>query len=164
MNPATTLAPPRGPFAFSFETRLGAPAAQVWAHATSMKGVNQELFPLARMTSPSSMPTLSAAAVVAGQRVFRSWILAFGVLPIDYDDVTFVEFEAPRRFLERSPMLTQRTWEHERVVEPMVHGCVVRDTVRFEPRWRWLGYFQLPVFRLVFANRHRRLEGLFGAA
>jgi len=60
-------------------------------------------------------------------------------------------------------MLTQSLWEHERIVEPAARGCRVRDTVRFEPRWRWLGHLQLPIFRLVFANRHRRLVKKFGA-
>lgn len=150
-------------FGFSFETRLRAPAATVWAHATTITGVNRELFPLARMTAPCGA-RLDPEAIVPGERVFRSWILALGVLPVDYDDLTFAELEAPRRFLERSPMLTQRLWEHERTVEPSDDGCVVRDRVRFEPRSRLLGRLQLPVFRLVFANRHRRLARIFGAA
>lgn len=164
MTASLQFTPGLEPFSFSFETRLGAGAETVWAHATSMQGVNRELFPLARMTSPASMATLDASGIVAGRRVFRSWILALGVLPVDYDDLTFVEFEAPRRFLERSPMLTQRLWEHERVVSAEPHGCTVRDSVRFEPRWRPMGFLQRPVFRLVFANRHRQLAALFAAA
>jgi len=38
-------------------------------------------------------------------------------VPIDYDDLTFIELEPVRRFLERSPMLSQREWQHERVIE-----------------------------------------------
>lgn len=150
-------------FGFSFETRLRAPAADVWSHATSIAGVNRELFPLARMTAPAG-GRLDSASIVPGRRVFRSWILALGVLPVDYDDLTFVEFQEPHRFLERSPMLTQRLWEHERTVEPAGEGCLVRDSVRFDPRIAALGRLQLPVFRLVFANRHRRLARIFGAA
>jgi ligand-binding SRPBCC domain-containing protein len=149
-------------FSFSFETRLAAEPAVVWAHATSMAGVNSELFPLARMTSPRSAANLGAADIVPGRRVFRSWIFALGVLPVDYDDLTFVEFEAPRRFLERSPMLSQRWWQHERTVEAVPGGTLLRDRVEFEPRSALLGRLQLPVFRLVFANRHRRLARMFG--
>ena len=152
------------PWSFSFETRLGADAAAVWAHAVSIEGVNRELAPLARMTAPPGLRRLDGSDLVLGQRLLRSWILAFGVLPIDYDDLTLVELEPGRRFLERSPMLSQRLWQHERTVDPIPGGCVVRDTVHFEPRLRWLGYLQLPVFRLVFANRHRRLARIFGAA
>jgi ligand-binding SRPBCC domain-containing protein len=154
------MAPAMDPFSFRFESRLAAPAAEVWAHATTMKGINAELFPLARMTSPR-VP-LEAKDIVPGRRVMRSWILALGVLPIDYDDLTFAEFEEGRRFLERSPMLSQRLWEHERIVSALPGGCSVVDRVRFEPRVRLLGVLQLPVFRMTFANRHRQLARRFG--
>ena len=49
-----------------------------------------------------------------GERLFRSWILLFGVLPIDYDDITLVSIEPGRGFHERSSMLSMRVWEHER--------------------------------------------------
>ncbi len=150
-------------FSFSRETRLQTDAATVWAHAMTIDGVNRELAPLARMTAPPGMRVLDAEAVVPGRRIARSWVLAFGLVPIDYDDLTLVEFEAGRRFLERSPMLSQRSWEHERVIEPAPGGCVLRDRVSFEPRIRWLGHLQLPVFRMVFANRHRQLKRLFGS-
>lgn len=153
--------PPDHPFAFEFATPLRASADEVWAHATSMSGVNRELAPLARMWSPPGLERLDARDVVPGQRLFRSWIYALGVLPIDYDDLTLVEI-GERRFLERSPMLSQKLWEHERSVEPREDGCVIRDRVRFQPRLDWLGRLQLPVFRLVFANRHRQLRRLFG--
>jgi ligand-binding SRPBCC domain-containing protein len=148
---------------FSFESRLAAPADEVWAHATSMAGVNRELFPLARMTAPRGVEKLDERDIVPGRRVFRSWILAGGLLPIDFDDLTFVEI-GPRRFLERSPMLSQRWWQHERVVESAPFGSILRDTVEFEPRFAVLGKLQLPVFRLAFWNRHRQLVRIFGAA
>ncbi len=152
-------------FGFCFETRLAATAQAVWDHAMTIEGVNLELWPLARMTAPSNLARLDDASLPTGRRLVRSWILAFGFLPVDYDDVTFAELAPGRRFLERSPMLTQRLWEHEREVVPYATGgCLVRDRVRFEPRSRLLGRLQLPVFRLVFRNRHRRLVALFGPA
>ena len=59
---------------------LGAPAARVWAHATDLGGINAELMPLMRMTSPKGWTTLSADRVRFGERLFRSWLLLFGVL------------------------------------------------------------------------------------
>lgn len=35
------MLPRHEPFSFSFETRLSATAETVWAHATSMEGVNR---------------------------------------------------------------------------------------------------------------------------
>jgi ligand-binding SRPBCC domain-containing protein len=147
---------------FEFSSRLAAPAAEVWAHATSMRGVNRELFPLARMTHPRGLSVLDPATLPIGQRAFRSWILAAGIVPIDYDDLTFLELEPGRRFLERSPMLTQREWQHERVIEPAAGGSTITDRVRFVPRVAWLGPVFLAVFRLAFALRHRNLRRIFG--
>lgn len=148
---------------FEFSSRLAAPAAEVWAHATSMRGVNRELFPLARMTHPAEYSVLEPARVPIGQRAFRSWILAFGIFPIDYDDLTLIELEPGRRFLERSPMLTQREWQHERVIEPAAGGSMITDRVSFAPRVPWLGPLFLPVFRMAFALRHRNLRRIFRA-
>lgn len=114
------------------------------------------------MTAPREFASFDLERAPLGQRAFRSWILAFGFLPIDYDDLTFVEIEPGRRFLERSTLLTQRVWEHERVVEPAGAGCVISDRVRFEPRVSFLGPLFLRVFRLAFALRHRNLRRLFG--
>lgn len=146
---------------FEISSRLAAPAEEVWAHATSMEGVNRELSPLARMTYPRHLRSLDDRSVPIGQRVFRSWVLAGGVVPIDYDDITFAELEPGRRFLERSPMLTQREWQHERVIEPAEGGCVVTDRVRFVPRAPALGPLFLRLFRLAFWVRHRNLRRIF---
>ena len=149
-------------FRFEFTSRLSAPAAEVWSHATSMRGVNRELFPLARMTHPRELSVLEPASVPIGQRAFRSWILAFGIVPIDYDDLTFVALEPGRRFLERSPMLTQREWRHERLVEPASGGSTLTDRISFTPRIAWLGPLFYLVFWLAFALRHRNLRRIFG--
>ena len=144
-------------------SRLAAPASEVWAHASSMRGVNRELFPLARMTHPPELSAIEPGLVPRGQRAFRSWIFAFGLVPIDYDDLTLVELEPGRRFLERSPMLTQREWQHERVVEPVAGGSMLTDRVRFVPRFAALGPLFLLEYRLVFQLRHWHLRRIFGA-
>jgi ligand-binding SRPBCC domain-containing protein len=149
-------------YSFSLCSELSAPAGQVWLHATSMAGVNQELAPLVRMTHPQGFARFDLPRMRLRQRLFRSWILLFGLFPIDWDDLCFVAFEPGRRFLERSSMATQRVWEHERTVEPVAGGCRVTDRLRFEPRMAWLGRLQLPLFRLAFALRHRNLRRIFG--
>jgi ligand-binding SRPBCC domain-containing protein len=148
-------------FGFEVRSRLAAPADVVWAHATSMRGVNAELFPLARMTHPRGLESLADRQVSLGARAFRSWILFAGILPIDFDDLTFVELE-PGRFLERSPMLSQREWQHERRVEPCPGGCEIRDRVRSVPRVAGLGPLFHTVFLLAFRLRHRNLRRRFG--
>jgi ligand-binding SRPBCC domain-containing protein len=148
---------------FELSSRLEAPVETVWARVTTVAGVNAELMPIARMTAPRGTDSIDPDDVTLGARLFRSWILLGGLVPIDYDDVTLVRVERNRGFLERSPMLSQRLWEHERTLEPLAAGgCRVIDRVRFEPRppvpARWLR----PLFRAVFRHRHRRLRREFG--
>ena len=104
------------------------------------------------MTFPSHVIDLTASWR-AGETLFRSWLLLAGFLPIDYDDIAFVEVEPGRRFLERSSLFSQRVWEHERVLTPQPHGCVLTDRVRFVPRVPPLQGLYAPVFRGVFALR-----------
>lgn len=156
MNPSADS----GEYGFSLASDLRASPEEVWSHATNMRGVNREFFPLVRMTCPEPEGRLPSPPPL-GQRLFRSWILLFGLLPIDYDDLTFVEFESGRRFLERSAMLSQKQWVHERTLRPTATGCRVTDSVRFTPRLRLLGALQLAVFRVAFRWRHRNLRRLF---
>ena len=115
------------------------------------------------MTFPRAVRSLHPDTVPVGRRIARSWILALGVLPVDYDDVTLVSLRPGHGFSERSPMLTQRVWEHERSLEDVPGGCRITDAVAFQPRRFVPGALLAPVFRLAFANRHRRLRRHFGA-
>jgi ligand-binding SRPBCC domain-containing protein len=146
---------------FVIASRLAASPDVVWNHAVSPEGVNRELRPLLRMTFPHATSDLTASWR-PGERLFRSWLLLGGLLPIERDDLAFAEVEPGRRFLERSTLLTQRVWEHERTVDPVGSGCVLTDRVRFAPRWSWLESLAAVVFRVVFRLRHHNLRQLFG--
>lgn len=153
-----------GMFRFVVSSVVPAPPSRVWSRVTTMAGVNAELMPIARMTHPRELSQLDVDAVIPGQRLFRSWILLFGVLPIDYDDLTLVGLTPGVGFSESSPMLSQRQWNHERVLEDVGGACRVTDRVAFEPRVAWLGPMYLVVFRFVFRHRHRRLRRAFATA
>jgi hypothetical protein len=129
-----------------------------------MAGINRELFPLVRMTYPASISELTPENVVLGKQMFRSWILLFGVLPIDYDDITLAELFPGGGFQENSTMLTQSLWRHRRTLEDMPAGCRVTDAIEFVPRIRWLGPVFRPVFLLAFRLRHWNLRRIFGTA
>jgi hypothetical protein len=146
----------------SSELAAGAPA--VWSHVASLEGVNHELGPLLRMTAPAGT-VLSPEAVPLGRRWFRSWVLLFGVLPVDYDALCIERIEPGRGFLERSSMLSARVWEHERTLETLTADRTrVSDRVRFVPRLRPTARLHLTVIRALFAHRHRRLRARFGSA
>lgn len=150
----------RGPIVTT--SRLAAPPAAVWEHATSFAGVNAEFGGLLRMTAPRDVREAGLGGVALGERLCRSWILLLGVIPLDYDDITLVELEPGRGFLERSSMLSNRVWEHRRTIEPDGTGCVVTDAIRYEPRLPVPHALLRRVYGLVFAWRHRNLRRRFG--
>jgi ligand-binding SRPBCC domain-containing protein len=151
---------------FEVSSRLDAPAAEVWAFATTAQGINEELMPIVRMTVPRGLgKDFGLADVVAPQRVGRSWLLLGGLIPFDYDDIGIERIGPGFVFVERSTMLSQRNWDHDRSVEPLgEHGCVVTDRIRFVPRLPGIAPLLRPIFQFTFRHRHRRLRRRFGAA
>lgn len=139
---------------------LGASAERVWAHATSVAGINAELAPWLKMTAPPGLKSLADVEVVPGRPLGTSTVLLFGWLPVDRIDLTLVELEPGRRFVERSRARSQKLWQHERTVEPEGGGCRLTDRLTFEPK---LGGPLVAAFlRRVFANRHAYLRRTFG--
>ena len=146
---------------FTVESRLRASRETLWEHATNPRELNHEFSPFLRMTFPEGVQDL-AAGVSLGERVCRSWILLFGFLPVEYDDLTFVEIDPGHRFLERSSMLSQRRWEHERLLVDDGDGTRLTDRIEFEAKLRFLEPIYRLVFRATFAWRHHRLRARFG--
>ncbi len=146
---------------FEVASVVPAPPERVWERITSFEGVNHELMPIARMTCPPQFRRIDPASVPLGRTWFRSWILLFGFLPFDYDDLCVVTLEPGRGFHEDSTMLTQRRWVHRRDLEPIDGGTRVRDRIDFEPRIPFLGSLMRAIFHAVFRHRHRRLAAYF---
>ena len=148
------------------QSEISASADLVWRRVTAPTGINDELGPFMRMTVPSSMKARTIADVTPGVHVGRSWLLLFGVVPFEYDDITISELEPGHRFLERSSMLSMSLWQHERIVTARDRGCEVRDRVTFElrsplrrvPR---LEHLLRAVLRHLFQHRHLRLARHF---
>jgi ligand-binding SRPBCC domain-containing protein len=59
-------------------------------------------------------------------------------------------------------MLSQRAWEHERQIEQQSAGCVLTDSVRYQPRLPLPDNFLAPLYGFIFRHRHRRLRRRFG--
>lgn len=143
-------------------SELAAPPAAVWGRITTMAGINHELAPWMRMTSPRGAE-LTVDSVPLGQRWFRSWILLFGVLPFDFDDLLVERLEPERGFLERSRMLSAPLWEHERTLEALTEDQTrLTDRIGFRPRARMLAPVHRAVIAAMFRHRHRRLRAFFG--
>src|SRR5690349_19680271 len=140
---------------------VAATTGEVWDRVITPEGIRDEMSPWLRMTLPRGFESLDPESVELGEPIGRSWILLLGVLPIDFDEICLIELEVGRRFFERSRMLSQRVWEHERTVEPAADGCTITDRIAWEPRGplraRWLA----PLFGWFFRHRHRRLQRHF---
>lgn len=144
-------------------SRLSASAAEVWDRVITPDGIRDEMRPYLRMTIPAGVERLDPESIELGKKIGRSWILLFGLLPFDYDDITLVQLDPGRRFLERSQMLSQRVWEHERTLEPdSSGGCLITDRVSWQPRFGLPSRPLRPVIAWFFRHRHKRLRRHFG--
>ena len=145
-----------------FESQLFASRERVWEWITSTAGISAELWPFFRMTVPRHVRSLADVELTPGTRLFRSYIFLFGVLPIDYSDLTLIELERGRGFVEQSPVGSMKLWRHERrIIDDSPGAETVRlvDRLTFEPRFA-RGLVQWFI-RRTFEHRHAVLRQHF---
>ena len=128
----------------------------------TMQGVNSELKPLVRMTAPAAFSGKSIFEWPVRQKLFRSWILLFGILPIDRHSFYFETINSGEGFAEHSTSWTNEYWSHERRIAAHSSGCRVTDTVSFKSRIPFVDKVLEPAYRLVFWLRHRNLRARYG--
>ena len=151
-------------FTLQRSCRVTAARADVWQFVTSLDGINHELMPLVRMTTPRGFQDQTVADVRPGQTIGRSWLLLGGILPLESSKISIAELDDGERFLERSTMLVFSTWQHERSLDTVDDTTtVVTDSIEFEPRIALpgLGRVTERVVSALFAYRHRRLTAFF---
>jgi len=144
----------------TFKSKLAVPAEESWRWAVSVDGIATELRPMLKMSTPRHVKSLLDLDVRLGQRIFRSWIFLFGIIPVDRSDLTLVELEPGRRFLEQSPMFSMLLWRHERIVASIADGSTITDRLEFRPRFskrltRWF-------IKKLFTHRHAVLRRTLG--
>jgi ligand-binding SRPBCC domain-containing protein len=145
---------------------VAATSEEAWSRATSPAGINFELRPWMRMTVPREFKAGLPDNLDIPARLGRSWVLVFGFLPVERDDIFVAELEPNHRFRERSTMLSMDLWGHERVVEREGAGTRVTDRIAFELRWplRHLPFAYAvagAIIAALFRHRHRRLQTYF---
>lgn len=146
-----------------FESQLHAPPERVWEWITSIRGISAEMRPFFRMTVPQGILSLNDVDMRLGVPMFRSYVFLFGVLPVDYSDMTLVELKVGEGFTEQSPMGSMRLWRHERRIVPCPSdpkAVLLVDQLTFRPRMakRLVGWF----IRRVFVHRHEVLTANLG--
>jgi len=90
-------------------------------------------------------------------------VFLFGIVPIDYSDLTLLELTPGNGFVEQSPMGSMKLWRHERRIQTAHPGDVVTvtDRLTFEPGWA--SALVVRFIKKVFEHRHDVLRRHFGA-
>ena len=153
------------PISLRFESKLHSPVERVWEWITSVKGISAEMWPFFRMTTPKGVSSLNDVQIKPGVRMFRSYVFLFGVLPIDYSDMTLLDLNVGEGFTEQSPMGSMKLWRHERRIVPCPsdpNAVLLVDQLTFQPCMarRLVGWF----IRRVFSHRHEVLKANLGGA
>lgn len=138
---------------------LPVPTEEVWAHASSMRGVNAELWPI-HMSHPKRR--FLEASVPLGIVLFRSVITLFRVIPLDVHALRLLAIAPGESFHEDSSSWTEARWVHKRRLAPEGNGTRITDLVTFTPRYLFLAPILAATVRRTFARRHAYLRKRFG--
>ncbi|MES2621251.1 MAG: hypothetical protein V4615_10395 [Bacteroidota bacterium] len=148
-------------FTFAIESEINSSKEILWQHITQMKNVNAELKPFARMTYPKEMSEIGKNEVPLKQVLFKSVILLFGSIPIDLHYLCLDRIDVGTAFYENSYSIQHHYWKHIRTISECNGKTLVKDEIHFAPRISLLGYLLLPVYKIIFANRHKQLSKVF---
>jgi ligand-binding SRPBCC domain-containing protein len=143
-----------------FETTVAVGVKDVWDWITSWNAISKEMAPYLKMTVSAKAADVSLINYPLGKPMFESWIKLFGVIPIDYSQLTIISLEPGVGFIEQSPMASMNLWRHERRIQPAGNGCKIIDTLTFEPRF--LKNVLVKVVKAFFTHRHRMLNKYLG--
>jgi ligand-binding SRPBCC domain-containing protein len=140
--------------------------SEVWRRVTTPDGINHELMPVMRMTVPRKLRGKAIDQMPLREKIGRSWLLLFGLIPFDYDDLMLAERDDGLRFLEQSTMMSMSAWEHERTLVACDRGTQVTDRIRFtmRPPLGWIPGAHAVLgaaLRWLFGHRHRKMMSWF---
>jgi hypothetical protein len=115
--------------------------------------------PVLKLDFPKGMTHIPRDGSGLNRPLGNCKFLLFGFLPVDLSRLTFVEVEPGHRFVEQSPLLSMKSWRHERVIEPDADGTKVVDNLEFTPRFA-TGLVKWFISKF-FQHRHAVLEREF---
>src|SRR6266446_2498174 len=110
----------------TFRSALSAPRDRVWAWVTSVEGISRELSPIVRMTTPRGVKRIGDVPIEPGKPLFRSWILLFGIIPIDRSDLTL----RPRLATALTRWFIEKVFHHRHAVLKRHFGSDARTATR----------------------------------
>lgn len=142
-----------------FQTDVSTDPDLFWKRQ-SIATINQEMAPLLRMTAPAQYRQLQLKDWKGEAPLFASWVLLFGLIPLDRHCFEKLDFPGEREFIETSTSWNNKTWQHRRFVTATATGCTVTDELQFTPRMAWMTPVVTWIVKMAFQNRHRYLARL----
>jgi len=147
---------------FKIESKVNEDIERLCADLLAMDGVNYELMPVVKMTTPSDWASKPLELWPTGTELFSSVILLFGIIPVDLHKFKLSKVNKSG-FEERSSSITHKEWNHSRTIKSLGSTCIVTDELEFVPKLSFLGGVMKPVYKAIFKHRHKRLEAKYGA-
>jgi hypothetical protein len=147
----------RTPRTVRVSSALRAAPETVWQHASTLQGMNDELWPL-HISGPKAGAL--GSDVPLGEPLFRGVVTLLRLVVLDVHEFKLLRVQPGQAFHESSRSLTERRWEHVRTILPEPGGCVVSDELEFEPRL--LPALLEAVVQRIFERRHAFLRRKFG--
>jgi ligand-binding SRPBCC domain-containing protein len=143
----------------SFHSKVARAPAELWNWSTSVRGVDAEMAPVLKLDFPKGMTHIPRDGSGLGRPLGNCKFLLFGLVPVDLSRLTFVEVDPGRRFVEESPLLSMKSWRHERTIAPGSGGTEVVDKLEFTPRFapKLVAWF----ISKFFEHRHAVLQRTF---
>jgi hypothetical protein len=147
---------------FTIKSDLAIEASAFWS-AASLRSVNWELAPIVSMTSPKEWQNSPICSWEGGADLFKSWILLFGLIPIDRHSFRLRHAPDGFGFDECSSSWINKEWNHRRTILAHDRGCTVSDQVAFVSRIPLASGWLMPIYKFAFWHRHRRLRKRYAA-
>jgi hypothetical protein len=145
---------------FEMETQLDISSNDLARDTLNMSGVNYEIGPLLKMSSPDIWQSKSITEWPTNQNLFSSNILLLSLIPIDRHYFNFKSIDS-FGFKETSKSLINSLWSHERVITSVGSGSVIKDVIMYKSKLGILDNLFMPIYEAIFKHRHNRLRAKY---
>ena len=146
---------------FEMESILKSDIERLSKELFTMKGVNEELYPIVTMSAPTIWKSKPITDWPKNTKLFKSRINFLGYIPIDLHDFEFSDISKDG-FKENSSSLMNKQWKHERSIVQSGDDVIVRDRVDYESKVGLVGLLLKPVYKSIFRHRHSKLKAKYG--
>lgn len=148
---------------FEIESDLSVEPRKLCEELLNINGVNFELAPFISMSAPYQWCSKPISEWPVDVFLFNSRVTLFGLFPIDSHDFKFIEVSASG-FSESSKTLLNKEWNHRRSIIEAGSGSKVKDRIEYKSNLGFMGFFFMPMYKVIFIHRHNKLKAKYGTS